>query len=138
MRSTSRACPIQMHLSFTKPQCPAVQLFLSHVLRLPLRPPLPYACGLTFCLLPCQVRVLKDINLNVVSAEVDTLGDEARDEFFVTYHGEPLSSPMCTLVMNALQYYLSLNEVCLGRTGLFGLDHQGFGSTAVIATWSPH
>lgn len=57
------------------------------------------------------VRVLKDINLNVVSAEVDTVGSEARDEFFVTYHGEPLTSPMVTLVTNALQYYLSLNEV---------------------------
>lgn len=31
------------------------------------------------------VRVLKDINLNVVSAEVDTIGSEAEDEFFVTY-----------------------------------------------------
>lgn len=57
------------------------------------------------------VRVLKDINLNVVSAEVDTVGSEARDEFFITYHGEPLTSPMVTLVTNALQYYLSLNEV---------------------------
>lgn len=57
------------------------------------------------------VRVLKDINLNVVSAEVDTVGDQAQDEFFITYHGEPLTSPMVTLVSNALQYYLSLNEV---------------------------
>lgn len=57
------------------------------------------------------VRVLKDINLNVVSAEVDTVGSEARDEFFITYHGEPLTMPMVTLVTNALQYYLSLNEV---------------------------
>lgn len=57
------------------------------------------------------VRVLKDINLNVVSAEVDTVGSEARDEFFITYHGEPLTSPMVLLVTNALQYYLSLNEV---------------------------
>lgn len=31
------------------------------------------------------VRVLKDVNLNVVSAEVDTIGTEAEDEFFVTY-----------------------------------------------------
>uniref|UniRef100_A0A7S0WZM9 ACT domain-containing protein n=1 Tax=Chlamydomonas leiostraca TaxID=1034604 RepID=A0A7S0WZM9_9CHLO len=57
------------------------------------------------------VRVLKDINLNVVSAEVDTIGDQARDEFFITYHGEPLTPPMVTLVTNSLQYYLSLNEV---------------------------
>lgn len=57
------------------------------------------------------VRVLKDINLNVVSAEVDTVGSQACDEFFITYHGEPLTTPMVTLVTNALQYYLSLNEV---------------------------
>ncbi|PNH05516.1 hypothetical protein TSOC_008211 [Tetrabaena socialis] len=57
------------------------------------------------------VRVLKDINLNVVSAEIDTEGRLAKDEFFITYHGEPLSSPMVLLVTNALQYYLSLGEV---------------------------
>ncbi len=38
----------------------------------------------------------------------------AKDEFYVTYHGEPLSTPMVTLVTNALQYYLSLNEVRFG------------------------
>lgn len=57
------------------------------------------------------VSVLKDINVNVVSAEIDTIGDEARDEFFVTYHGEPLNGPMVQLVTNSLQYYLSLAEV---------------------------
>lgn len=57
------------------------------------------------------VSVLKDINVNVVSAEVDTIGEEARDEFFVTYHGEPLNGPMVQLVTNSLQYYLSLSEV---------------------------
>lgn len=49
--------------------------------------------------------------MNVVSAEVDTIGEDAIDEFFVTYHGEPLNPPMVQLVTNALQYYLSLNEV---------------------------
>jgi UTP:GlnB (protein PII) uridylyltransferase len=49
------------------------------------------------------VSVLKDINVNVVSAEIDTIGDEARDEFFVTYHGEPLNGPMVQLVTNSLQ-----------------------------------
>lgn len=49
------------------------------------------------------VSVLKDINVNVVSAEIDTLGAEARDEFFVTYHGEPLNGPMVQLVTNSLQ-----------------------------------
>lgn len=57
------------------------------------------------------VGVLKDLNVNVVSAEVDTIGTEAKDEFFVTYHGEPLTSPMVQLCTNALQYYLSLGEV---------------------------
>jgi len=57
------------------------------------------------------VSVLKDINVNVVSAEIDTIGDEAKDEFFVTYHGEPLNGPMVQLVTNSLQYYLSLAEV---------------------------
>lgn len=57
------------------------------------------------------VSVLKDINVNVVSAEIDTIGDEAKDELFVTYHGEPLNPPMVQLVTNALQYYLSLGEV---------------------------
>lgn len=57
------------------------------------------------------VAVLKDLNVNVVSAEVDTVGTEARDEFYVTYHGEPLSASMQKLVQNCLQYYLSLQEV---------------------------
>ncbi|GIL91996.1 hypothetical protein Vretifemale_19672 [Volvox reticuliferus] len=57
------------------------------------------------------VRVLKDINLNVVSAEIDTDGKLAKDEFFITYHGEPLTAPMVTLVTNSLQYYLSIGEI---------------------------
>lgn len=56
------------------------------------------------------VRVLKDINLNVVSAEVDTIGRNAFDKFALTYHGEALPKPMCELCINALQYYLSQNE----------------------------
>lgn len=57
------------------------------------------------------VSVLKDINVNVVSAEIDTEGIEVKDQFFITYHGEPLNAPMVQLVTNALQYYLSLAEV---------------------------
>lgn len=57
------------------------------------------------------VRTLKDINLNVQSAEVDTIGRNAVDTFSITYHGEPLNSSMCQLVVNALQYYLSQSEV---------------------------
>lgn len=57
------------------------------------------------------VSVLKDINVNVVSAEIDTVGPDVKDEFFVTYHGEPLTAPMVQLVTNALQYYLSLAEI---------------------------
>lgn len=57
------------------------------------------------------VRVLKDINLNVVSAEVDTIGRNAVDRFNITFHGEPLPEPMCQLTVNALQYYLSQGDV---------------------------
>ena len=61
-------------------------------------------------LLTAIVAVLKDISVNVVSAEVDTEGRIARDQFFVTYHGEPLNASMVTLAQNALQYYLSQAE----------------------------
>ena len=57
------------------------------------------------------VRVLKDINLNVISAEVDTIGRLAVDRFNVTYHGEPLPEPMKQLAVNALQYFLAQGEV---------------------------
>ena len=43
--------------------------------------------------------------------QVDTEGPVAKDEFYVTYHGEPLNPSMATLVTNALQYYLQLAEV---------------------------
>ena len=44
------------------------------------------------------MRVLKDVNLNVVSAEVDTIGRNSMDRFNVTYHGEPLTGE-CALVV---------------------------------------
>lgn len=59
------------------------------------------------------VSVLKDINVNVVSAEIDTIGDEARDDFFVTYHGEPLNGPMVQLVTNSLQVRMMPGCVCV-------------------------
>ncbi|KAL3157875.1 hypothetical protein ABBQ32_012286 [Trebouxia sp. C0010 RCD-2024] len=62
-------------------------------------------------LLTAIVGTLKDVNVNVISAEVDTEGDQAKDMFYVTYHGEPLPPPMVQLVTNALQYYLTLSEV---------------------------
>ena len=62
-------------------------------------------------LLTAIVGTLKDLNVNVISAEVDTEGDQAKDMFYVTYHGDPLPPPMVQLVTNALQYYLSLSEV---------------------------
>jgi hypothetical protein len=63
----------------------------------------------------------------VVSAEVDTVGNEARDEFFITYHGEPLTTPMVTLVTNALQYYLSLSECwCLPLACLFAANPSDY------------
>ena len=67
-------------------------------------------------LLTSIVSVLKDVSVNVVSAEVDTEGRVARDEFFVTYHGEPLNASMTTLVVNALQYYLSQAESAIDES----------------------
>jgi len=57
------------------------------------------------------VQILKDVSVNVLSAEVDTIGDEADDTLLISYHGEALNSSMEMLVKNALQYYLSLAEV---------------------------
>ena len=57
------------------------------------------------------VRTLKDCNVNVLSAEVDTIGSQAQDHFVLTYHGEPLNKQMRTLVKNALQYYLALAAI---------------------------
>ncbi len=50
------------------------------------------------------------MNLNVVSAEVGTLGSQAHADIFITSHGEPLTSSMVTRVKNALQYSLSPSE----------------------------
>ena len=56
------------------------------------------------------VRTLKDLSLNVVSAEVDTIGDKALDIIYVTHQGAALSKNMEQLVVNSLAYYLSLSE----------------------------
>lgn len=56
------------------------------------------------------VGTLKDVSVNVLSAEVDTIGLMAHDSFFLTYQGTALSSPMEELVQNALYYYLVLGE----------------------------
>ena len=52
------------------------------------------------------VRVLKDLNLNVVQAEIDTIGAAAVDTMLCTYHGKALNDNMEQLVVNTLQYYL--------------------------------
>eukprot|EP00210_Caulerpa_lentillifera_P003782 g3613.t1 len=57
------------------------------------------------------VATLKSLNVNVVSAEVDTVGTQAQQELLVTYHGDPLDDQMKETITNCLQYYLSLAEV---------------------------
>ena len=77
-------------------------------------------------LLTAIVGILKDISVNVVSAEIDTEGRVARDQFFVTYHGEPLNASMVTLAQNALQYYLSQAESANAESYfLFLIDPSG-------------
>ena len=57
------------------------------------------------------VKVLIDLSIEVVSAEVDTEGLIVKDAFFITYNDESLNSSMVTLVENALSYYLNLAEI---------------------------
>lgn len=57
------------------------------------------------------VRVLKDCSLNVISANVNTKGLAAEDTFYLTHRGKALSKNMEVLVMNALQYYLTMAEI---------------------------
>lgn len=61
------------------------------------------------------MRILKDISLNVISAEVDTIGRNAFDVFQITYHGEPLPPPMCLLVVNSLQVLVTRGGVPPGK-----------------------
>lgn len=56
------------------------------------------------------VKTLKDLSLNVVSAEVDTIGAKAYDVIYITHQGAALSKNMEQLVINSLSYYLSLSE----------------------------
>ena len=57
------------------------------------------------------VRTLKDLSLNVVSAEIDTVGPKAFDIVYCTYRGERLNASMEELVVNALTYYLCRREI---------------------------
>jgi len=57
------------------------------------------------------VKTLKDISVNVVSAEIDTIGIMVHDIFFLTYQGQALDPNMNTLVVNSLQYFLSMTEI---------------------------
>ena len=57
------------------------------------------------------VKVLKDCSLNVVAANVNTVGLAASDTFYVTYRGKALDKNMRELVTNALQYYLTMAEL---------------------------
>ncbi|XRB25492.1 ACT domain-containing protein [Pseudoscourfieldia marina] len=57
------------------------------------------------------VKLLKDISVNVMSAEIDTVGLMAHDVLYVSYHGAALDDNMMELVTNVLQYYLSKAEV---------------------------
>lgn len=55
------------------------------------------------------VKELKEMSINVLSAEIDTIGDVAKDEFRLTQlkkPNEPLTKPMSMLIENALMYYL--------------------------------
>ena len=58
-----------------------------------------------------QLLLISHITMTLIAVQVDTEGPLAKDHFLITYHGEPLNKGMRTLVMNMLQYYLSMQEV---------------------------
>eukprot|EP00238_Polyblepharides_amylifera_P003837 CAMPEP_0196586780 /NCGR_PEP_ID=MMETSP1081-20130531/55531_1 /TAXON_ID=36882 /ORGANISM="Pyramimonas amylifera, Strain CCMP720" /LENGTH=199 /DNA_ID=CAMNT_0041908767 /DNA_START=463 /DNA_END=1062 /DNA_ORIENTATION=+ len=62
------------------------------------------------------VKLLKDISVNVVSAEIDTIGVMAHDIFFLNYKGEALNSSMEELVKNALYYHLAMTEIATNES----------------------
>eukprot|EP00850_Spirogloea_muscicola_P016492 SM000134S26935 [mRNA] locus=s134:182469:187470:+ [translate_table: standard] len=57
------------------------------------------------------VKMLGDLSINVESAEIDTEGLIAKDEFYLTYHNEALNKNITEVVQNVLQYYLTRPEV---------------------------
>lgn len=52
------------------------------------------------------VRIITDINVNVVSGEFDTEGLLAKATFHVNYRNEPLIKPLQQVLANSLRYYL--------------------------------
>jgi len=52
------------------------------------------------------VKLLGDLSINVESAEIDTQGPVAKDQFYVTYRGEALNSSMREVISNTLHYFL--------------------------------
>eukprot|EP00270_Netrium_digitus_P015748 TRINITY_DN5568_c0_g1_i4.p1 TRINITY_DN5568_c0_g1~~TRINITY_DN5568_c0_g1_i4.p1 ORF type:complete len:349 (-),score=74.23 TRINITY_DN5568_c0_g1_i4:250-1155(-) len=57
------------------------------------------------------VNVLKNLSINVESAEIDTEGFVAKDEFYMAYHGEALNSSMVEVTSNALRYSLTRPDI---------------------------
>eukprot|EP00898_Chlorokybus_atmophyticus_P004907 jgi/Chlat1/5417/Chrsp35S00401 len=56
-------------------------------------------------------KTLKEISVNILTAEIDTKGLVAMDKFEVEYRGRGLPKPMVELVTNCLQYYLDLTDI---------------------------
>ncbi|WOH09983.1 hypothetical protein DCAR_0729444 [Daucus carota subsp. sativus] len=52
------------------------------------------------------VRIVTDINVNVVSGEFDTEGLLAKAKFHVNYRNKPLIKPLQQVLANSLRYYL--------------------------------
>lgn len=52
------------------------------------------------------VRIITDINVNVVSGEFDTEGLLAKATFHVNYRNKPLIKPLQQVLANSLRYYL--------------------------------
>ncbi|KAM7268608.1 hypothetical protein ACFE04_010774 [Oxalis oulophora] len=56
------------------------------------------------------IKILSDINVDVVSAKIDTEGLIAKDRFHVSYRGAALNSSLSQILLNCLRFYLRRPE----------------------------
>jgi UTP:GlnB (protein PII) uridylyltransferase len=56
------------------------------------------------------IKILADINIDVVSAKIDTEGLIAKDKFHVSYRGAALNTSLSQILLNCLRFYLRRPE----------------------------
>lgn len=56
------------------------------------------------------IKIIADINIDVISAEIETEGLVAKDKFHVSYKGEALNNSSTQVLLNSLRYFLRRPE----------------------------